>query len=225
MIALFLGNLNYSSWSIRGALVARMSGLPVQETILPLGNVSTRETLMEKTGYRQVPALVDGSLIIRDSLAITEYLAEKVPAGTIWPEDPVLRTKARVSVAEMHSSFSALRQQCYVDIRSRRPEAVLSDATKADIARVLTIWAECRAASAGAGPYLFGNWSAADAFYAPVVTRFRTYGVALEGEDAAYAEAVLGHPDMQAIERAAAKEAWVMAPGPSGMIQISPDLT
>ena len=221
MATLLLGNLNYSSWSIRGALVARMSGLNIAEEVMPLATDATRDYLIAKTGYRQVPALIERDLIVRDSLAITEWLAEASEPGKVWPKESATRARARMVVAEMHSGFNSLRRECYVDIRSRRTDAVLSDDTMTDIARVKAIWAECRAQANGDGPYLFGNWSAADAFYAPVVTRFRTYGVALEGGDAAYCEAVFNHPDMQQIEAAAIAEPWTMAPGPNGMVLVS----
>ncbi len=217
MTELLLGNLNYSSWSIRAALVARMSGLDIQETVRPLLAKATHLELVERTGYRQVPALIDGALAIRDSLAITEWIAEQASPGMVWPIDQAARARARMVVAEMHSSFAALRAQCWVDIRARRTDTALSKATEVDIARILAIWAECRQGSAPGGPFLFGRWSAADAFYAPVVTRFRTYGIALDGADADYTEAVLNHPDMLAIEAAAQAEPWILALGENGM--------
>ena len=219
-MTLFLGNLNYSSWSIRALLVARMSGLDIATEILPLATESTRERLLAKTGYKQVPALIDGDLVVRDSLAITEYIAEKAERGSVWPAGVAARARARMAVAEMHSGFMALRRQCYVDIRARRSGIVLEDATLADIARVKAVWNECRRHVPKQGPYLFGAWTAADAFYAPVVTRFRTYGVELSGEDAAYADAVLAHPDMVAIEAAAIAEPWEMVQGATGMVRV-----
>lgn len=217
---LLLGNMNYSSWSIRAALVAQMSTLDVQEKIMPLAVQETRDFLQEKTGYKQVPVLISDDLVIRDSLAITEWLAEKSSPGSIWPTDADQRGRARMVVAEMHSGFSALRRYCPVDIRNRVAFTPDQD-TLSDINRVLDIWAECRANASNAGQYLFGQWSAADAFYAPVVTRFRTYGIQLSGADADYADAVLSHPDMVAIEAKAIAGSWKMVQGPSGMISVN----
>ena len=217
MTTLLLGNMNYSSWSIRAALVAKMSGLEIDTKVMPLAATETREYLIEKTGYKQVPALISGDLIIRDSLAITEWLAESAALGAIWPSDRRDRARARMVAAEMHSGFTALRNECFVDIRARHSGIKLNPETQNDIARIKDIWAECRLSRKQSGPFLFGDWSAADAFYAPVVTRFRTYGVELNGDDAAYSDAVLSHPDMLAIEAAAEAEPWQMTSGPNGM--------
>lgn len=215
---LLLGNLNYSSWSIRALLVARASDLQIAETVLPLLQETTKDVVRSKTGFHKVPALVDGSIAVRDSLAITEYIAEHSAPGRVWPTDKADRALARAVVAEMHSSFMALRTQCPVDIRSRYPDTVLEAATRADVARVLEIWAECRAKRLKDGPFLFGDWSAADAFYAPVVTRFTTYGVETEGADAAYCAAVLAHPDMADIIKRGEAEPWVMIATPEGQV-------
>ena len=218
MTTLLLGNLNYSSWSIRAALVAKLSGLEIDTKVMPLAVAATRDYLIEKTGYKQVPVLMTGDLIIRDSLAITEWLAESTAPGTIWPKDRSDRARARMVAAEMHSGFASLRTECFVDIRARRSGVRLSPATQQDIARIKDIWAECRMNRTKSGPYLFGDWSAADAFYAPVVTRVRTYGIELSGDDADYSAAVLSHPDVLAIEAAAEAEPWQMTSGPEGMI-------
>ncbi len=216
---LLLGNMNYSSWSIRAALVAQMSDLDIPETILPLAMPETRAVLLDKTGFKQVPVLLVGDLVIRDSLAITEWIAEQSGPGTVWPKASSDRARARMAVAEMHSGFSALRRNCPVDIRNL-VEFTPNEETAADIARVLDIRAECRANASAKGPYLFGAWSAVDAFYAPVVTRFRTYGIALTGADADYAAAVLAHPDTAAIEAKAIAEPWKMVQGPTGMVAV-----
>ncbi len=219
---LLLGNLNYSSWSIRALLVARASDLQITETVLPLLHETTKDVVRDKTGFHKVPALVDGDIAVRDSLAITEYIAEHSAPGRVWPINKADRALARAVVAEMHSSFMALRSQCPVDIRSRYLDTVPEAATKSDIARVLEIWAECRAKRSKDGPFLFGEWSAADAFYAPVVTRFVTYGIVTEGADSAYCDAVLAHPDMVDIIRRGEVEPWVMVATPSGQI-VGPD--
>lgn len=210
MSTLYLGNLNYSSWSIRAALVARGSGLELNECVLPLGPDETYETLLEETGQHRVPALVAKGVVIHDSLAITEWIAEQVPAGKVWPVDPVKRARARSLCAEMHASFIDIRSDMGVDIRSRHPTPAMSGGLKWDILRVLQIWEHSRTHYGGDGPYLFGEWSAADAFFMPVATRFRTYGVALEGLVEAYATAVLEHPLSKQLIAEAKAEAWTV---------------
>lgn len=212
MTVLYLGNLNYSSWSIRALLVARGSGLKVEERVLEIGTDETYATLQEHTQQHRVPALVDDDLVIHDSLAITEWVAEQTEPGNVWPKDPKKRAKARSLCAEMHASFIDIRSDMGVDIRSRHPMPTLSPGLKWDIQRVLQMWAETRAVYAEDGPYLFGDWSAADAFFMPVATRFRTYGYALEGVAEAYASAVLAHPLSQQLITEAKAEPWTLDP-------------
>ncbi|MFN3211627.1 MAG: glutathione S-transferase [Henriciella sp.] len=210
---LILGNMNYSSWSIRAALVVRGSGLDIPERIVPLGFAETRETLIKETGSHTVPVLRSGALIIRDSLAIAEWIAEKAAPGRVWPEDENRRAVARSVCAEMHSSFTGLRSQMPVDIRSRHETPAIEGDLETDIERVKTIWATLRAEHHGAGDFLFGAWSAADAFYAPVVTRFRTYGYALEGALADYSDAVWEHKLLQNLRAQAEAEPWEIEMG------------
>ena len=216
---LILGNMNYSSWSIRAALVARGSGLDVPEEITPLGFPETKAKLLETTGHHTVPVLVDGELIIRDSLAITERLAERAEPGKIWPEDPEKRALARTACAEMHSSFIGLRSQMPVNIRASSPSPAREGDLLSDIERVKTIWSTLRGQYASDGPFLFGDWSAADAFYAPVVTRFRTYGYELSGALAAYSDAVWTHPLMQTLKTQAEAEPWEIEMGHLGPLR------
>lgn len=216
---LILGNMNYSSWSIRAALVARGSGLDVSEEITPLGFPETKAELLETTGHHTVPVLVDGDLIIRDSLAITERLAELADAGKVWPEDPAKRALARTACAEMHSSFIGLRSQMPVNIRASSPTPPLEGDLLSDIERVKKIWSGYRAQYRADGPYLFGEWCAADAFYAPVVTRFRTYGYDLSGDLAAYSEAVWIHPLLQTLKQQAEAEPWEIEMGHLGPLR------
>ncbi|MEM1148314.1 MAG: glutathione S-transferase [Pseudomonadota bacterium] len=208
MIQLYSGNLNYSSWSIRAVLVARASGLEITETILPLGPTETYDRMVAETGQHRVPALVADGLIIHDSLAITEWIAEQAPPGRVWPEAPEKRARARSLCAEMHASFVHLRSEMGVDIRARHPTPEMTPALSWDIQRVLQIWTETRTTYRADGPYLFGAWSAADAFYMPVATRFVTYGVGLSGAAKAYAESVLDHPLSQRLIEDAKAEPW-----------------
>ena len=210
MTTLYLGNLNYSSWSIRAALVARGAGLEMTEKVLPLGPDETYETLLAATGQHRVPALVTEGTVIHDSLAITEWIAEMAPAGRVWPDNSMKRARARSLCAEMHASFIDLRSDMGVDIRSRHATPTLTGGLKWDINRVLQIWQETRTAYQADGPYLFGEWSAADAFFMPVATRFRTYGYALEGLAEDYAKAVLDHPLSRQLIAEAKAEPWTV---------------
>jgi len=219
MTELILGNMNYSSWSIRAALVARASGLNLPERIVPLGFDETRNTLVEQTGYHTVPVLIDGDLIVRDSLAITEWIAERAETGRVWPGDPTKRALARSVCAEMHSGFMQIRSKMGVDIRSRKPSPAFEGPLEDEIHRVLTIWTNLRARFADDGPYLLGEWSAADAFYAPVVTRFRTYGFALEGAAKLYADAVWENPLVAELRQQADAEPWEIELGELGPVK------
>ena len=212
MSTLYLGNLNYSSWSIRAVLVARGSGLELNERVLPLGPDETYEILLEETGQYRVPALVTKDVVIHDSLAITEWIAEQAGPGKVWPEDPVKRARARSLCSEMHASFIDIRSDMGVDIRSQHSTPTMSGGLKWDIQRVLQIWEDTRSAYSADGPYLFGEWSAADAFFMPVATRFRTYGVALDGIAEAYASAVLEHPLSKQLIAEAKAEQWSVDP-------------
>lgn len=210
MNVLYLGNLNYSSWSIRAALVARGSGLDINERVLPLGPDDTYEILLKETGQHRVPVLDTDNVVIHDSLAITEWIAEQVPAGKVWPADPAKRARARSLCSEMHASFIDIRSDMGVDIRSKLPTPNMSGGLKWDINRVLQIWEEACSAYGDDGPFLFGDWSAADAFFMPVATRFRTYGVELEGRAEAYASAVLEHPLSRQLIAEAKAEPWTV---------------
>ena len=191
-------------------LVARGAGLNIPEKVLPLGPDETYDLLLKETGQHRVPALVTEETMIHDSLAITEWIAEQAPAGKVWPADPVKRARARSLCAEMHASFIDLRSDMGVDIRSQHPTPTLTGGLKWDIQRVLQIWQNTRTEYHADGPYLFGEWSAADAFFMPVATRFRTYGYALDGVAESYATAVLSHPLSQQLIAEAKAEPWTV---------------
>ncbi len=213
---LILGNLNYSSWSIRPLLVARKVGLPVEEVIVPLDFPETTARLKAISPTAKVPLLIWDGLEIWESLAITEWIAEWAPPGTVWPEDRERRAIARAAASEMHAGFAALRAACAMDIRSRHPAPPMSAALEADITRINSLWSGLRAEYGRGGPFLFGAWSAADAFFTPVVTRFRTYGLPLSGDAADYAAAVLADPLFLTLEAEAAAEPWWIQYGPDG---------
>ena len=211
---LIIGNKNYSSWSLRGWLAAKQSGLAFEEIQVPLyGDDWTtakkrNEEIAPSSG--KVPVLWDGDAVVWDSLAIVEYLADKVGRDRFWPKEDDARAMARSMVAEMHSSFLALRSQCPMNVRRKVEGAAIDDAAKADVVRILTLWAEARARFGRGGPYLFGTFSAADIFFAPVVSRFISYGIAVPGFALAYMEAVWSHEWLQSWIAAAEAEDLVI---------------
>jgi glutathione S-transferase len=203
-----LGNLNYSSWSIRPLLVARRVNLPVEEVIVPLDFPDTSAKLKEISPTAKVPLLIWDDVTVWETLAITEWIADWAPAGDVWPEDAGKRAIARAVTSEMHAGFPALRKACPMDIRGREPAPEMTEALEADIARIQTMWNELRATHGEGGPFLFGKWSAADAFYTPVVTRFRTYDLPMGGAAAEYSAAILEDPLFLELEKQAEAEPW-----------------
>ena len=206
MLQLILGNRNYSSWSMRAWLAARLSGAEFEERNFHLGEPGVRERIREHSPTGRVPALRDGQLTVWDSLAIAEYLAERFPEAGLWPADRADRARARSACAEMHSGFAALRANMPFNVRRRSPGKGRAPGVEDDIARARQLWRECLA---GGGDYLFGDFGLADAFYAPVVLRFRTYAVELEGPEASWSKRVLDHPHVRAWCEAAEAESWV----------------
>jgi glutathione S-transferase len=203
-LAIVIGNKNYSSWSLRAWLFLKHTGAPFREIRIGLDEPDTRARILAHSPTGRVPALIDGSLTIWDSLAICEYLAEKFPEARGWPDDRAARATARSVSAEMHSGFQALRNELPMNIRAQR-RVEPGAAARADIARVISIWEDSRARHGKDGPWLFGRFSIADAMYAPVAFRFETYGVAVGGAAAAWATALRNHP--AALEWAAAGRA------------------
>lgn len=176
-LTLVVGNKNYSSWSMRPWLALRAAGIAFDEVVIPLyTGEDSRRRILEFTPSGKVPVLIDGDVTVWDSLAIIEYAAEKYPEARLWPEDRAARAHARAVSAEMHSGFLALRNECGMNLhRPVRAKPHLSDDALANIARIEAIWSECLGRYGG--PYLFGRFCAADAMYAPVVHRFRTYAI------------------------------------------------
>jgi len=204
---LYIGNKNYSSWSLRGWLAAKLSGAPFREVTIQLrGTYNPDNRSFSPTAL--VPALHDGDVQVWDSLAIAEYLAERHPG--MWPDDPVTRAWARSITAEMHSGFAALRNEMTMCIRERVDVRPWSDGLAANIARVEEIWNETRRRFGKGGPYLMGPFTLADAFYAAVAFRFQTYGVVPKGEAASYLGALLAHPFVKEWEAAALAEKEVI---------------
>lgn len=211
---LIIGNKNYSSWSLRGWLACKQSGLPFEELTVPIlgedweQRKHQRDDIAPSSG--KVPILWDDEAVVWDSLAIIEYLADKVGRERFWPKEEDARAMARSMVAEMHSSYLALRRECPMNIRARTQGYRPSDAARADIVRVLQLWAEARARFGKGGPFLFGTYCAADIIYAPVISRFLTYGVPMPGFAGAYAQAMWEHVWMQEWIAAAEAEEWVI---------------
>jgi glutathione S-transferase len=202
-----IGTKVWSSWSLRPWLALKRTGEPFTETLVQLREVGTSEEAAKRSPSGRVPVLIDGDLTIWDSLAICEYLAERFPAAKLWPDDVAKRALGRAAVAEMHSSFGSLRGECPMDL-SLRHEIELSEATHDDIRRIVKLWSELRERFGADGPFLLGAWSIADAFYTPVATRFRSYGVQLSdfgdrGYAGAYSELLLEQPEYLEWEKAA----------------------
>ena len=211
---LIIGNKNYSSWSLRGWLAVKQSGLPFEELTVPLYGDDWQSAKREQGEFQpsagKVPVLWDGDSVVWDSLAILEFLADKVGRERFWPKNEAARAMARAMLAEMHSSYAALRRQCPMNIR-KRFQVELSAETRLDIVRILGLWAEARARFGKGGPFLFGTFGAADIFYAPVVTRFVTYGITVPGFAKTYMEAMWEHGWMQAWIEAAQEEEWTIS--------------
>ncbi len=207
MYRLVIGNKNYSSWSMRPWVLLRHFGIPFEEVRVAMFTPGFKEQILRHSPTGKVPCLLDGDLAIWDSLAIAEYLAERHPG--LWPAAPAARAIARAVSAEMHSGFVALREECTMNIRRRVAPRTLSAAGQADVARITALWADCRARYGQGGPYLFGDFSIADAMFGPVAFRFQTYGLPVEGAAADYLAALLASPAMQtlAVEAAAEPEA------------------
>jgi glutathione S-transferase len=210
-LKIILGNKNYSSWSLRPWLVLKHLGVPFDEQVVPLDQPSTARDIGKYSPSGRVPVLIDGDTVIWDSLAICEYLNELFPDRKLWPSDARARATARSVSAEMHSGFAALRENLPMKFRESFANFQLKPEVKADISRILQVWSDCRSRFGAQGSYLFGAFTIADAMYAPVVSRFKTYGVALEGAPAAYAETLWKLPQIQEWLSAARAEPYRMA--------------
>lgn len=200
---LYIGNKNYSTWSLRAWVLMKVAGIAFREQRLLLYQPDSPSRLRRVSPSARVPCLHDGATIVWDSLAIAEYLAERHPG--IWPADPVARAWARSTAAEMHSGFSRLRDELGMNVRLRRAKTP-STAVAAEIARIVEIWSDGRDRFGHGGEFLCGAFSAADAFWCPVAFRFQTYAIAVDGTAAAYCRALLALPAMREWAVAAAQE-------------------
>lgn len=195
MRTLVIADKNFSSWSLRPWLVLKQADLPFREIGIRLRRPDTPAEIRRYSPSGRVPCLIDGHLVVWDSLAICETLAEQFPA--LWPDDPLLRAEARAISAEMHSGFTGLRQHLPMDIATYDPARGQAPEAAADIARIVALWESCRSRFAARGSFLFGAFSIADAMYAPVVWRFVSYGVALPPAAADWRDTLLALPAMQ----------------------------
>lgn len=210
-LTLVIANKAYSSWSLRPWLALKHVGAAFEEVVIPLRLPETAASIARWSPAGKVPVLRHGAVTVWESIAIIEYLAELFPEAHLWPADPVARAYARTISAEMHAGFVPLRSNMTMNLRRRLPGRGRSAEVEKDIARITAMWRDCRARFGHSGAFLFGAFSNADAMYAPVVTRFETYGVDLDAECRAYADAVLGLPAMQAWYADAAAEPWTIA--------------
>ncbi len=208
-LTLVMGNRNYSSWSLRAWLFLKRAGMAFEEVVIPLDMPATREQIEHYSPSGRVPALLAGELVIWDSLAICEYVHELTGKG--WPALAAPRAVARAVCAEMHSGFATLRSLWPMNARARNRHTVTTAALEADVERIDEIWNECRHRFGTGGPWLFGEYSIADAMYAPVVLRFNTYGARISDTARWYMASVLEDATLQQWLQAAKQEPWTIA--------------
>jgi glutathione S-transferase len=194
-LTLVIGNKNYSSWSMRPWLALKACDIAFEEVFIPLyTGDADKQRLLGFSRAGKVPVLIDGDITVWDSLAIIEYAAERFPKAQLWPEDRAARAHARSISAEMHSGFAALRNECGMNLHRPVGAIDLSAEARADIARIQQIWTECRERHGRGGPFLFGDFSGADAMFGPVVHRFRTYAIEVKPAVRAYMDAMMALP-------------------------------
>jgi glutathione S-transferase len=208
-LTLVIGNKNYSTWSLRAWLLLKHAGLRFEEIVIALDQPDTREQIERHTPSGRVPVLHHGAVRVWDSLAICEYVAELT--GSCWPRERTVRAQARAVSAEMHSGFSALRSLWPMNARARNRRAAVTAALEADVERIDQIWNDCRSRFGSGGPWLFGEYSIADAMYAPVVLRFNTYGARISQTARWYMASVLEDGALQEWLQAAKLEPWTIA--------------
>jgi glutathione S-transferase len=209
-LTLIIGNKNYSSWSLRPWIAMKVAGLEFDERVIPLYEPGSREQVLAFSPAGKVPVLIDGDQMVWESLAILEYLAERFPEAGLWPRDARARSHARVVAQEMHGGFMALRRNCPMNLWLPPKPRPQGDDVMADVRRIDALWTDCRARFGGNGPFLFGAFGAADAMYAPVVSRFHSYGLSVGPGAHAYMDAVMALPAWREWGEAALNEPWVM---------------
>ncbi len=221
-LTIIIGNKNYSSWSLRGWLAARHTGLPLKEVKVDLYTPSSKAELLEHSPTGMVPVLEHGDTTVWDSFAIIDYCARLAPEKFWWPEDAAAYAFARSISAEMHSGFMGLRTHAPMNLKGRWAGLTLAGKVADDVARADALWCQARKTFCPEGDFLFGDFSAADMMFAPVVTRFKTYGITVSPTARAYMDAVLAHPLMQEWSAEGLKETAIIAGGeiPEGAKQL-----
>jgi glutathione S-transferase len=209
-LTLIIGNKNYSSWSLRPWIAMTVAGIVFDERLIPLYEPGSREQVLAYSPAGKVPVLIDGDVAIWESLAILEYLAEKFPKAGLWPADAKARGHARVVANEMHGGFQALRRNCPMNMWLPPKQRPQPDDAMADARRIDALWSDCRTRFGQSGAFLFGAFGAADAMYAPVVSRLHSYGLEVGAVSRAYMKAVMALPAWAEWREAALKEPWVM---------------
>ena len=211
-LKLVIGNKNYSSWSMRPWLALRANNVAFEEIFVPLytDNPADKDRILSFSRAGKVPCLIDGDVTVWDSLSIIEYLAERLPDVKLWPDDRAARAHARSISAEMHSGFLPLRNECGMNLHRPIRGIALSADARANVARIDQIWSECRARYGKSGPFLFGAFGAADAMFAPVVHRFRTYAIDVSPAAKAYMETMMALPAFAEWTRAGLAETLVI---------------
>jgi glutathione S-transferase len=209
-LTLVIANKNYSSWSLRAWLMLKQAGVPFEEIVIPLRMPETRAAVMRYSPSGKAPCLIDGEVTVWESLAIGEYLAERFPAADLWPTDPRGRALARAIANEMHGGFIPLRRAMPMNIRTNMPGWGMGPGVQDDINRIEAIWRDTRSRFGAGGDMLFGHFTIADAMFAPVASRFHSYGVVLGGTASAYADALLAWPAMKEWFAAAQAESWMI---------------
>jgi glutathione S-transferase len=208
---LTIGNKNYSSWSFRPWIAMKVAGIPFDEEVISLDAKDFKLRVTRISGTGKVPALADGKVLVWESLAILEYLAEKFPNARLWPADPVARAHARAIAAEMHAGFVPLRRLLPMNMWRPVQKRELTPDVQSNVRRLEAMWTDCRTRYGAGGAFLFGAFGAADAMYAPVVSRFHTYSVEVGALARAYMDAVMALPAWGEWRAAALQEPWVLA--------------
>jgi len=209
-LTLIIGNKNYSSWSMRPWIAMKAAGIAFAEEVISLDAADFKARVSKVSGTGKVPVLSDGGIHVWESLAILEYLAEKFPAAGLWPADPAARALARAVAAEMHAGFVPLRRHLPMNMwRPVKPRELPEDVL-ANVRRIEQIWTDCRTRFGAGGPFLFGAFGAADAMFAPVVSRFHTYAVEVGPASGDYIAAVMALPAWAEWRAAALQEPWVL---------------
>jgi glutathione S-transferase len=207
---LIIGNKNYSSWSFRPWIAMKVAGIAFDEEVISLDAKDFKQRVTNISGTGKVPALADGKAQVWESLAILEYLAEKFPDARLWPADPAARAHARAIAAEMHAGFVPLRRALPMNMWRPVMRRELAPDVQSNVRRIEAMWTDCRTRHGTDGPFLFGRFGAADAMYAPVVSRFHTYDVEVNAVARAYMAAVMALPAWGEWRAAALQEPWVL---------------